>query len=71
MRFMIFFLISFSIFSHSHEWDVTKGLVRRNWALTKEIDGIKVRTMWFTSKDMCEAFKNVHYKDQKAECILY
>lgn len=51
--------------------DVTAGIIKRNWALTKEADGIKYRTMWFTNRDACEAFKKTHYKEQAAECVIY
>jgi len=71
MKFIIFLTICLSVFPHSHEWDVTSGIVRRNWALTKEVDGIKVRLAWFRNEEACNVWKNLYYKDQKAECILY
>jgi hypothetical protein len=75
MKLVYVFLFVGSLMAHGHDYpevfDVTKGIVRRNWGLTKENSGIKFQTMWFTNKEACEAFKSLFYKEQAAECILY
>lgn len=65
MKFLfIIFLLSTSSFAE--EWDVTSGIVRRNWSLS--VSGNHLA--WFTNKMACESWAQLFYRDRETNCVL-
>lgn len=70
MRVLIFTIISLSLFADSHkeEFDVTSGIVRRNWSLKKSDGSSDFHIRFFTSKETCETWlKLFYYQNSKCE----
>ncbi len=67
MRYLLLcILLSFTILADNHDWDVTSGIVRRNWSLQKN----KLHVGWFSSKEACDTWRKLFYKESEMECIL-
>ncbi len=70
MRIFLFTLMISNLFATHHDYDVTSGIVRRNWSLKKEVQGSQFHIRWFSSKEACETWKDLfHYENSKCELV--